>query len=164
MKSKIQSSYRLSRLCKRLRKARKKIVFTNGTFDLLHAGHISYLEKAKTLGDVLIVGVNSDKSVKTYKGPSRPFVTEKDRLRVLSALECVDYVILFREPTPLKLITTLKPHVLVKGSDWAKSQIAGGREVLGWGGRVRRLPFLGGRSSSKIIERIQKAAARKKRK
>lgn len=160
MKHKIISNRRISALCQKYRKAGKKIVFTNGTFDILHAGHVDYLEKAKKFGAILIVGMNSDRSVKTYKDPSRPINPQQDRSRVLAALECVDHVVMFEEPTPLKLIVSVKPHVLVKGSDWKKSQIAGAREVESWGGQVRRVRLVPGRSTTAVIKKITNARKR----
>ena len=155
MESKIVSLRQLKPLVKRLQARGKKIVFTNGTFDLLHAGHVIYLRKAKSLGDTLIVGVNSDSSVKSYKGPDRPLNPQKDRLRVLAALECVDYAVLFNEPTPLRLILELQPDFLVKGSDWKKDQIAGAREVESWGGKVKLIPLVRGRSTTGLIQKMK---------
>ena len=156
MKMKIISRKSLKALCRRLRSRHLKIVFTNGAFDILHLGHVTYLQKAKTFGDVLIVGVNSDLSVKSYKKPDRPINPEKDRVAVLAALECVDYVVLFREPTPLKLIGDTRPHVLVKGADWKKSQIAGAHEVESWGGKVRLVKLVPGRSTTNVIEKLKR--------
>ncbi|MCR5754413.1 MAG: D-glycero-beta-D-manno-heptose 1-phosphate adenylyltransferase, partial [Acetatifactor sp.] len=140
----------------KLRDAGKKIVFTNGCFDILHAGHVSYLKKAKTLGDVLVVGVNSDASVKRIKGEKRPINTLQDRESVLEALEAVDFVIAFEEDTPEKLIKAIKPDVLVKGGDYSIDTIVGADEVIKSGGRVEVLPFVEGRSTSGIIETINK--------
>ncbi len=145
----------LSRLSQKLRKAGRKIVFTNGTFDLLHLGHVTYLEKAKCMGDLLVVGVNTDRSVRSYKGPGRPLNHEQDRLRVLAALECVDYVVLFDEPTPIRLIKALRPHVLAKGADWKVSQIAGAKEVMGWGGGVARIRLVPGRSTTRLLKLLK---------
>lgn len=156
MKRKIIARSILSELAQKLRAAGKKIVFTNGTFDILHLGHVTYLQKAKDAGDVLIVGVNSDASVKTYKGPDRPINPEKDRMQVLAALECVDYVVLFSEPTPLNLIMMARPHVLVKGADWKKSEIAGAKEVESWGGKVKLVPLVEGRSTTNVLKKIAK--------
>jgi len=156
MKKKIIPLAKAQFLAQTLKKQRKKIVFTNGTFDILHLGHVTYLEKAKTCGDVLIIGLNTDRSVKSYKHPDRPVNPEKDRARLLAALECVDYVILFDEPTPLKLILQIKPDVLVKGADWKKSEIAGARETESWGGTVKRLSLVDGRSTTQLIEKIKK--------
>lgn len=158
MKSKIVSFRNLPPLVKRLRKQKKRLVFTNGTFDLLHLGHITYLQKAKKMGDVLIVGVNSDRSVKTYKDPDRPIHPQNDRMKVLAALECIDYVVLFEEPTPIRLILAVKPDILVKGSDWKKGQIAGAKEVGSWDGKVKRVSLVPGRSTTRIIQRIQGGA------
>lgn len=133
----------------------QKIVFTNGCFDLLHAGHVTYLEQAKKLGDKLIVGLNSDRSVSVLKGPGRPIIHEADRARVLAALEAVDAVVLFDQDTPLQLITQIKPQVLVKGNDYAEQDVVGGTEVKSWGGTVALVPVVPGHSSSGIIEKIQ---------
>lgn len=154
MKRKIIARSILPDLAQKLRAARKKIVFTNGTFDILHLGHVTYLQKAKACGDILIVGVNSDKSVKSYKGPTRPINPERDRMGVLAALECVDYVVLFSESTPLNLIMMARPHVLVKGADWKKQDIVGGKEVESWGGTVKRISFVAGRSTTNIINKM----------
>lgn len=140
----------------RLKARRKKIVFTNGCFDLLHVGHIRYLQKAKSLGDILIIGLNTDRSVKTIKGKNRPIVPEKERAEVLSALEFVDYVILFDDLDPLHLIEALKPDVLVKGADWSKDRIIGREIVENLGGRVVRVPMVAGASSTGLIEKIKK--------
>ena len=134
--------------------AKQKIVFTNGCFDLLHAGHVTYLEAAKKTGDKLILGLNTDRSVSALKGPSRPVIHEKDRARVLAALEAVDAVILFDEDTPLDLIHTLKPDVIVKGDDYTEDQVVGGKEVKSWGGEVKLIPLVQGRSTSKIIAKM----------
>lgn len=146
---------KLASLSRKLRSQKKKIVFTNGTFDILHLGHVTYLEKAKSFGDVLIVGVNSDASVKSYKSPDRPINPEKDRMSVLAALSCVDYVVLFSEPTPIRLILASRPNILAKGADWKKSQIAGAREVESWGGKVKRVTLVPGRSTTKIIDKMR---------
>ncbi len=133
------------------------MVFTNGCFDLLHYGHVKYLEDAKAKGDILVVGVNSDSSVRKIKGKKRPVVGEKDRIRIIAALESVDYVILFKEDTPLKLIQALKPNVLVKGADWNKKHIVGRDTVLSHGGRVLNIKFVKGRSSTSLIKKIAKS-------
>ncbi len=132
-----------------------KVVFTNGCFDLLHAGHVTYLEQAKKLGDKLIVGLNTDRSVSALKGENRPLVPENDRARVLAALESVDAVVLFDQDTPLELITHIKPLVLVKGDDYAEDDVVGGDEVKSWGGNVALVPVVPGRSSSGIIEKLE---------
>jgi len=154
MKEKIKRRDILRKIVQDLRAKGKRVVFTNGCFDLLHVGHIRYLEKARTLGDVLIVGLNTDRSVQTIKGPHRPILPEEERAEVLSGLWCVDYVTLFDEPTPLELITSLQPDVLVKGGDWAKETTVGREVVEESGGEVVILPFVEGSSSSNIIETI----------
>lgn len=146
----------LVRKIRRLKKQKKKIVFTNGCFDLLHAGHIRLLKIAKGLGDVLIVGLNSDRSARKLKGPGRPIALEKDRAEVLFAVRYVDYVVLFSEPTPLKLIQALSPDVLVKGADYRMSAIIGADWVESYGGRVVRIPLLKGRSSSVILKKLKR--------
>ncbi len=141
----------------RLRREGRVVVFTNGTFDLLHAGHADYLDRARREGDVLIVGLNSDASVRRYKGPERPIVPEADRARLLAALECVDYVVVFDEDEPRDLIAALCPDVLVKGRDWA--HYVSGRDIVeAAGGRVVLMDLLPGRSSSALIERIRRGA------
>lgn len=157
MTSKIVTPNKLPGLIRRLKSQAQKIVFTNGTFDILHLGHVTYLQKARTFGDVLVVGVNSDRSVRTYKDPSRPINPERDRMNILAALTCVDFVILFDEPTPLQLIRAIRPDVLVKGADWAVKDIAGARDVLAWGGKVRRIPLVKGRSSTRVIKILKLA-------
>jgi D-beta-D-heptose 7-phosphate kinase/D-beta-D-heptose 1-phosphate adenosyltransferase len=148
---------RMKRLLSRLKAQRKKIVFTNGCFDILHVGHVRYLRKAKSLGDILIIGMNTDRSVKIIKGEKRPIVPEKERAEVLSALEFVDYVVFFDEPDPLRLIAALKPDVLVKGADWSKDRIVGREEVENLGGRVVRIPMVPGASTTGLIEKIKRA-------
>jgi D-beta-D-heptose 7-phosphate kinase/D-beta-D-heptose 1-phosphate adenosyltransferase len=154
---KILTRKTLVKAVKRLRAGRKKIVFTNGTFDILHLGHVTYLQKARKAGDILIVGVNTDRSVKTYKDPSRPVNPQDDRIKVLTALECVDHAVLFDEPTPLSLILTIRPDVLAKGADWAHKDIVGAREVSSWGGKVKRIPLVAGRSSTRVIKALKLA-------
>jgi len=133
----------------------KKIVFTNGCFDILHRGHVTYLAEAKKLGDVLIVGLNSDDSVKRLKGPQRPINNENDRLYVLSQLKSVDFVEIFTEETPLNLILKISPKVLVKGGDWKIDQIVGAKEVISKGGEVFSLNFVDGYSTTSMIHKIQ---------
>lgn len=135
----------------------KKIVFTNGCFDILHRGHVTYLAEARKLGDLLVVGVNADASVKRLKGPERPINNEKDRCFVLSQLKSVDFTEIFTEDTPLNLILTVKPKVLVKGGDWKIDQIVGGKEVQSMGGEVFSLNFVNGYSTTSLIEKIQHA-------
>ncbi len=134
----------------------KTIVFTNGCFDLLHPGHIKLLEFAKSKGDILVVGLNTDDSVRRLKGETRPIVGEKDRAIVLSALEHVDYVVLFDEDTPLKLIEKVLPHVLVKGQDYTRETVVGHEIVEGHGGRVELSPLVEGLSTSKIVDRVKR--------
>lgn len=143
-----QISEELSKL-----RPQKKIVFTNGCFDLLHVGHIRYLQEARAQGDLLVVGVNSDASVKKLKGPTRPIQNENDRAEILAALGAVDYVVIFAQETPAQLIENVRPGVLVKGGDWKPDQIVGGPFVLSYGGEVKSLQFVEGRSTTKIIEK-----------
>jgi rfaE bifunctional protein nucleotidyltransferase chain/domain len=135
-------------------RGKKKIVFTNGCFDILHAGHADYLNKAKSLGDILVVGINSDASVRRIKGEKRPILPQQMRAYLLDNLKPVDYVVIFEEDTPLELIKAIKPDVLVKGADWDLERIVGADFVLSYGGRVERIPFSFDVSTSKIIERI----------
>lgn len=132
-----------------------RVVFTNGCFDLLHRGHVEYLFAARALGDCLVVGLNTDASVRRLKGPERPLVAESDRAVVIAALECVDAVTLFDEDTPRELIAALLPDVLVKGGDYTLDRIVGREEVEAAGGEVRVLPFLDGRSTTSLIHRIR---------
>ncbi|HLW57518.1 MAG TPA: D-glycero-beta-D-manno-heptose 1-phosphate adenylyltransferase [Bacteriovoracaceae bacterium] len=135
----------------------KKIVFTNGCFDILHKGHVTYLNEAKKLGDLLVVGLNSDASVKRLKGPERPINNEKDRQFVLSNLRSIDFVEIFDEDTPLSLIKKIMPQVLVKGGDWKIEQIVGAKEVIANGGEVFSLNFVDGYSTTSIISKIQES-------
>ena len=134
----------------------QKIVFTNGCFDLLHVGHVRYLQEAKNQGDVLIVGVNSDASVQRLKGPQRPIQTESDRAEILHNLKSVDHVIVFTEDTPETIIKKISPDVLVKGGDWSIDQIVGAQEVLARGGTVKSLTFVDGKSTTQLIKKSQK--------
>jgi len=156
MKEKIKERKELSRIIKDLKAKGKRIVFTNGCFDLLHIGHVRYLEKARAQGDILVVGVNSDSSVRKIKGPKRPLLPEEERAEILSSLGCVDYITLFNEIDPLKLITSLHPNVLVKGGDWTKEEIVGREVVERLGGKVVIIPFVQGVSTSNLIETILK--------
>ena len=156
MQEKIKRKEDLQRIIEDLKAKGKRIVFTNGCFDLLHLGHIRYLEKAKSLGDILVVGVNSDRSVQSLKGPERPILPDGERAEILSGLECVDYITLFDELTPLELISSLQPHILVKGGDWAKETTVGREVVERSGGEVVILPFKEGSSTSNLIETILK--------
>lgn len=137
-----------------LRKKKKRIVFTNGCFDIIHAGHVRYLKKARALGDILIVGLNNDSSVKSIKGAKRPLVPQKERAEVLGALEAVDYVVIFKEDTPIKLIEAIKPDILVKGADWTEKEIVGADVLKKYGGRLARIRLVPGRSTTNIIKRI----------
>lgn len=135
------------------RKKQQKIVFTNGCFDLLHVGHVRYLQEAEKQGDILVVGINSDESVKNLKGPKRPIQNENDRAEILAALACVDLVVIFKEDTPENLIKKVHPQVLVKGGDWKIDQIVGADYVLAHGGSVKSLQFVDGKSTTRIIEK-----------
>ena len=151
---KIISFNKLDGLIKNLRAKDLKIGFTNGCFDILHAGHVTYLEQAKNNIDFLILGLNSDSSVKKIKGAKRPIINQQDRARVLSSLEAVDAVIIFDEETPIKLIQRIKPNFLIKGSDYKLTEVVGHKEVAKWGGKVKLVELLAGRSSSNIIKDI----------
>jgi rfaE bifunctional protein nucleotidyltransferase chain/domain len=153
LQSKIKSPTQLARLVK---SGKKKFVFTNGCFDLLHKGHVTYLEAARKLGDGLIVAVNADASVKRLKGNDRPLNTLADRMDVLAALESIDYVTWFEEDTPLDLIRKLRPKILVKGGDWRPDQIVGSTDVLAWGGKVKSLPYVEGKSTTQLIKKARK--------
>lgn len=154
-KAKIRSALDIAILCKALRdEPGVRIVFTNGCFDIMHVGHVRYLEEARGLGDWLIVGVNTDASVRGIKGLLRPIVGEQDRLEVVAALQCVDYVVPFDTPDPLPLIRVVRPHVLVKGADWQEDQIIGADEVRADGGVVARIALTPGKSTTGLIERI----------
>ena len=142
----------------RLRAAGKRVVFTNGCFDLLHPGHVRYLQQARALGDALIVALNSDRSVRELKGASRPILKEAERAEVMAALACVNYVTVFDEATPQALIAALVPDILVKGGDWSVEDIVGREEVEAAGGQVMSLPFVDGVSTSEVIERILQIA------
>jgi rfaE bifunctional protein nucleotidyltransferase chain/domain len=132
-----------------------RVVFTNGVFDLLHPGHVRYLQQARTLGDALVVGVNTDRSVRVIKGETRPVTPENERAEILAALACVDVVALFDEETPYELIKRLQPDVLVKGADWPESSMIGREIVEARGGRVVRVPFEAGYSTTRIIEKVK---------
>jgi len=142
------------------RRLGQRIVFTNGVFDLLHPGHVRYLQAARREGDVLVVGINSDRSVRANKGPSRPIMPEHERAEVLEALACVDAVVVFDEETPALIIEALQPDVLVKGADWAADAIVGRDTVEGRGGKVVRMPIESGWSTSAIIERARSGSGR----
>lgn len=150
---KVLSGNNLEQAIADFKKAGKKIVFTNGCFDLLHIGHVRYLEQAKSLGDILIVGINTDASVRELKGPTRPIQNENDRAEILASLKAVDHTVLFGEQTPINLIKQVKPDVLVKGGDWKIEQIVGWDFVQNYGGTVKSLQFIHGRSTTNIIEK-----------
>lgn len=145
-------------LVERLRSAGRTVVFTNGVYDLLHPGHIRYLQAARALGDALIVGVNSDRSVRANKGPSRPINPESERAEMIAALACVDAAIVFDEDTPREIIGRLQPDILVKGADWAEDAIVGRDVVEARGGRVVRMPIEPGFSTTSLIERITRSS------
>jgi D-beta-D-heptose 7-phosphate kinase/D-beta-D-heptose 1-phosphate adenosyltransferase len=153
---KVQSLNNLKRIRARLRREGKSVVFTNGCFDLIHGGHIHLFKKAKSSGDVLIVALNTDASIRKLKGPARPVFPLKERFEVLSAIEDVDYLTSFAEETPQKIIGAILPDVLVKGGDWKVDQVVGRKEVEAAGGRIVIVPFLKGRSSTTIIKKILK--------
>ena len=157
---KVLSLKDLTKIVTRRKQTGQKIVFTNGCFDILHAGHVDYLQKARRQGDFLVLGLNDDQSIRSIKGPQRPINTEQQRARVLAALGCVDAVVLFGEDTPLNLITTLCPDVLVKGADWEEDEIVGAAEVKAGGGRVERIPFTNQTSTTAVIEQIQSTGKR----
>jgi rfaE bifunctional protein nucleotidyltransferase chain/domain len=146
---------RIAELAASLRADGKRVVFTNGVFDILHAGHVTYLEKARALGDVLVVGLNTDASVRRLKGPERPINSEDDRACVLAALRAVDHVILFGDDTPINVITALLPDMLVKGGDYTRDTIVGADEVEAHGGAVCTIPLVEGRSTTAIIHRAR---------
>jgi rfaE bifunctional protein nucleotidyltransferase chain/domain len=153
LSSKIKSAKALAALLKNRKK--KKYVFTNGVFDILHKGHVTYLEQARRLGDGLIVAVNADASVRRLKGSSRPINTLADRLEVIAALESVDFVTWFEEDVPRNVIVEIKPDFLVKGGDYKASELSGAPEIRSWGGKVKILPFVRGRSTTQIIAKAR---------
>jgi D-beta-D-heptose 7-phosphate kinase/D-beta-D-heptose 1-phosphate adenosyltransferase len=157
---KIRSAKALKPIRARLRREGRKVVFTNGCFDLIHGGHVHLFHEAKAQGDVLIVAVNSDASIRRLKGPTRPIFPLAERMEVLAALEDVDYVTWFEEDTPQRIIASLLPDVLVKGGDWGAGEIVGTAEVEGAGGRIHRVRYLKGHSSTNIIEKVRKSFSR----
>lgn len=154
MYGKIKTVSEISKIANDLRKENKTIVFTNGCFDVLHAGHVTYLQKAAKLGDILIIGLNSDISVKGLKGDKRPICGEEERALLLSALQSVSYVVLFDEETPYNLIKEIVPHILAKGGDYKEEEIAGVDIVKGAGGKVELVEFVQGKSTTNIISKI----------
>lgn len=153
-KEKIVNLSELQKILLSLRNEGKKIVFTNGCFDILHPGHVTYLEKAKKLGDILVLGLNSDKSIKRIKGEKRPILNQEERATILSYLEMLDYICIFEDDTPYELIKLVKPDLLVKGGDWSVENIVGKDIVEAYGGKVVNIPYIQGKSTSGIIERI----------
>jgi rfaE bifunctional protein nucleotidyltransferase chain/domain len=153
-RTKVKSLKAIKRIRAQLRRQGKKVVFTNGCFDLIHGGHIELFRKAKSRGDVLIVALNTDGSVRKIKGPQRPVFPLEERFEVLGAIEYIDYLTSFAEDTPQKIIAALLPDILVKGGDWRPGQVAGREEVEAAGGRVVIVPYLKGHSSSSIIRQI----------
>lgn len=154
MKSKIVSRKEALTIRENLKRRKKVVVFTNGCFDIIHSGHAVYLDRARRMGDFLIIGLNTDKSVRRLKGKNRPVMDFRDRALLLSYLSPVDLVVGFGDDTPLKLINTLKPDILAKGADYRASEIVGASEVRSWGGRVVRIPLVKGRSTSQIIKKL----------
>ena len=150
LNNKICSTYEIIKVVEKLKKENKKIVFTNGCFDLLHIGHVYLFQKAKTLGDVLIVAINSDTSLAQLKGPKRPLVQQKDRTQILAALSCIDYVVVFNEQTPYELLSKVKPDILVKGGDYKIEDIIGKEFVK----EVYRYPLIKGKSTTNLIKLI----------
>jgi rfaE bifunctional protein nucleotidyltransferase chain/domain len=160
-KKKFKKLNEIIQIREELRRRKRKVVFTNGCFDLLHSGHVHIFREAKKLGDVFIVAVNEDESVRQIKGESRPIFPLEERLEVLEAIEDIDYLLSFSEETPQRVIAALLPDVLVKGGDWAPEEVVGKREVEEAGGKVAIIPYLEGRSSSEIIDRITQSAENK---
>lgn len=132
----------------------KKIAFTNGCFDILHVGHVRYLKEARKTADILVLALNSDSSVRAIKGEKRPLVPEDERAEVLAGLECIDFVTIFTELTPLNLICTLKPDILIKGGDWPEDKVVGRNEIQQWGGHVTLIPEVIGKSTTNIVDKI----------
>ena len=158
MNSKLVTSKNFSSLLKTLKKKNKRIVFTNGCFDLIHPGHIKLLKEAHKFGDILILGLNSDSSIKKIKGASRPILNQKARIEIFSSIEFIDYIVIFNEATPFRLIKKIRPDVLVKGADWQKANIIGRKFVENYAGKVKTVKLKKGYSTSAIIERIKKLA------
>jgi D-beta-D-heptose 7-phosphate kinase/D-beta-D-heptose 1-phosphate adenosyltransferase len=157
-RAKVGSLERVRRACRKARREGKRVVFTNGCFDLLHPGHVRYLAAARAQGDVLVVGVNSDRSVRALKGPGRPVQGEDARAEVLAALAAVDHVVVFDQPTPRALIEALEPDVLVKGADWKERDIVGADVVRARGGKVVRVELVPGQSTTRLVARSRRAA------
>jgi len=151
---KLKTLDELKDIVSNLKKQNKKVVFTNGCFDILHVGHVKYLQKAKTYGDILIVAINSDNSVKGIKGNMRPVMPQEDRAEILAALTCIDYILIFEEPDPVRVISELMPDVLVKGGDYQLGEIKGREIVTAAGGKVLTIPEIKGKSTTKVIQTI----------
>ncbi len=156
MKNKLKTWEEIASIIKDLKSQNKKIVFTNGCFDILHSGHVQYLAEAKELGDILILGLNSDSSVKRLKGKDRPINNERERAIVLSALYTISYIVVFEDDTPYKLIKYIKPDILVKGGDWKPKDIVGSDIVNSYNGEVKSLSFIDGKSTTDIINKLKK--------
>ena len=159
-RDKILTRTRAAQVLRRAQRRGERVVFTNGCFDLLHVGHVRSLEEARSHGDRLVVAINTDRSVRRLKGPGRPVVGARQRAEVLAGLACVDWVVLFGEETPLRVIRALRPDVLAKGGDWKLDQIVGREDVEGWGGRVVRLRQVPGVRTSAVVERMAKRGER----
>ncbi len=162
--NKIKTLDELRNIISNLKKEGKKVVFTNGCFDLLHVGHIKYLQKAKTYGDILVVAINSDESIKAIKGDTRPLMPQEDRAYILSALSCIDYVLIFEEPDPVRVISELIPDVLIKGGDYQVNEIKGREIVTSVGGKVLTIPEVKGKSTTNLIQTIIEKVERKEKK
>lgn len=162
LKAKIKNPAALKKITSALKAKGEKVVFTNGCFDLLHYGHIQYLEDAKKKGDILIVAINSDSSLRRIKGKNRPIINQLDRLKTIAALESVDFAVLFRQDSPIRLIRYLRPDILVKGADWKKNDIVGSGFVLGYGGKVATIKLVKNRSTTNLIKKIASAFQNKK--
>jgi len=156
MSGKLKSAVEIKAIAAQARRNGQIVVFTNGCFDLVHRGHVHLLRAAKAIGDLLIVALNSDRSISEIKGPKRPIMPELDRIELIAAMEMVDYVVIFEEPDPTALIDAIKPDVLAKGADWNADKVVGAELVEKNGGRVVRIPYLQGFSTSEIVERIVK--------
>jgi D-beta-D-heptose 7-phosphate kinase/D-beta-D-heptose 1-phosphate adenosyltransferase len=155
VRSKLKTLSEVAEIAAQARQKGQSVVFTNGCFDLLHRGHVHILREARASGDLLIVGINSDTSVRSIKGPLRPILPQSDRIELIAAMEMVDYVVLFDEPDPYRVIAAIKPNVLAKGGDWSAEKIVGADIVEQNGGRVAVIPYLPGFSTTEIIERIR---------
>ena len=151
----------LAPILQKLQNQGKKVVFTNGVFDILHLGHVTYLQEAREQGDLLVVGLNSDASVRRIKGPLKPLLPLEERAEMLLALSCVDYTTFFEEDDPYNVIKTLRPDVLIKGGDWAVDKIIGADLVVSWGGKVANIPVVEGRSTTNLIQMVRERYGKK---